>query len=97
MKFNQIFTAVFIILLLASCASSLDTQGAKESKTNSGIKAQITQGNIGLQSVLDLGRSAYLKGCIDSKNVFIPEKASVFETCREMAKVYEDELKDILE
>lgn len=76
------------------CASS---QKLEQAQQNIGLRAQIYQGQIDLQSVLDLGRSAYLKGCIDSKNVFIPEKTSVFETCLEMAKVYEDELRDILQ
>ena len=86
-KIFNIFNVISTLLLISSCA------GAKKT---SGIGEQIKKGDIGLQSVLDLGRSAYLKGCIDSKNVFRPDATSAFDTCKELAIIYEDELKDIL-
>ena len=70
---------------------------ASQGQNNDGIKKQLDSGNISLLSVLDLGRSAYLKGCIDSKNTYAPEKPSAFKKCRELSKLYEEELKEILE
>ena len=48
-------------------------------------------------AVLDLGRSAYLKGCVDGFNKNTKQSIPVFEICLSMAKTYEVELKEILE
>lgn len=74
---------VFILALLSSCA-------------HQGIKEEIREERISLQAVLDLGRSSYLKGCVDSKNEFSSSKESSFVRCRELAKEHEKELLEIL-
>lgn len=72
------------MLLISSCA-------------HQGIKEEIQEDRISLQAVLDLGRSSYLKGCVDSKHEFAPAlKQSVFVKCRELSKKYEGELLEIL-
>lgn len=48
-------------------------------------------------AVIDLGRSAYLKGCVDALAPVTPRKISVFDSCKVMAREYAAELKQILE
>lgn len=75
-----------VFLLLLSCAHK-----------PMGIKEEIENKHISLGSVLDLGRNAYLKGCVDSKNEFAPKlKKSSFKKCLELAKIYEAELFEIM-
>jgi hypothetical protein len=85
---------IALLILLTGCA----TTGKSDKAQSVSIKDELEQGNIDLQSVLDLGRSAYLKGCIDSKNYFMKDTVfSAYDACMELAKVYEDELMDILQ
>lgn len=50
------------------------------------------------QAVLDLGRSAYLKGCVDGVGALVPQyKKSKFEDCKNLALKYEQDLKTILD
>ncbi|MEX1098852.1 MAG: hypothetical protein WEB87_00415 [Bacteriovoracaceae bacterium] len=84
----QNLSAILLLLALGSCASS-----QKRS-----IVDEVDEGNISVQSVLDLARNSYLKGCVDGKNIFAAEiKQSSFETCRDHAKEHQEEIRFILE
>lgn len=50
------------------------------------------------QSVLDLSRSSYLKGCVDGQKLILKKKTYgvVFEKCREMSKQHEKSIREIL-
>lgn len=54
-----------------------------------GVKKQIKEGELSTGSVLDLARSAYLKGCVDTKS-------KDFTECLEMARDYEKDVASIL-
>lgn len=50
------------------------------------------------QSILDLSRTSYLKGCVDSKIYFSKLKSGEsFEKCVQMSKDHEKEISIILE
>lgn len=77
-----------LLLLLVSCAS----------RNPRSIVDEVSEDNISVQSVLDLARNSYLKGCVDSKNRFSPDTGgSVFNTCVDMAKEHQEEIRYILE
>lgn len=79
-----------MLALVAACA------GAPKKKRS--IVDEVKEGNIQIQTVLDLARNSYLKGCVDGKNIFAAEiNRSAFETCRDEAKKHEAEIKSILE
>lgn len=67
---------ILLSILLTSCA-------------HQGVRKQIKEGELSLHSVLDLARSAYLKGCADTKSKTFPE-------CVERARDYEKDVADIL-
>ncbi|MBC76987.1 MAG: hypothetical protein CME64_13320 [Halobacteriovoraceae bacterium] len=76
----------FLLLGLVSCSTRPRS-----------IVDEVNDGNITTQTVLDLARSSYLKGCVDSKNEFAPElNKSVFTQCVDMAKVHQEEIREIL-
>lgn len=78
-----------LLLLLSSCSSF--------SRKSPSIIDEIEQENISVDAVLNLARSSYLKGCVDSKNYFIPEKdKSAFVDCMNMAKLHEKDIKEII-
>ena len=82
------------ILLLAALLSAASCA----SRNPRSIVNEVEEGNISTQSVLDLARNSYLKGCVDGKNVFAPHlKESSFEKCVKHAKEHEAEILYILE
>lgn len=77
-----------VLLAAASCAS----------RKPRSIVDEVSQENISIQTVLDLARSSYLKGCVDGKNIFAAEtQQSSFETCRDHAMKHQEEIRSILE
>ncbi|MCO4753446.1 MAG: hypothetical protein KC478_03140 [Bacteriovoracaceae bacterium] len=80
-------------LIISICAAM-----AVSCSTTRSVVDEVNEGNIQIQSVLDLARNSYLKGCVDSKNHFAPLiKKSSFETCRDLAKEHQEEIRFILE
>ena len=78
-------------LLAISCAS--------HNKKLRSVVDEVNEGNISVATVLDLARSSYLKGCVDGKNTFAPEKSykSSFGPCLSKAKQHQEEIRYILE
>lgn len=77
------------ILIVSSC-SQLTTK--KRS-----IVDEVKEKNISKQTVLDLARSSYLRGCVDSKNYWFPEKdKAAFPKCLEMAQEHEKDIQFII-
>lgn len=80
---------ITLIVLLTSCSHHIHPK--------KGIIDEVNEGNISSQSVLDLARSSYLRGCVDSKNYWLPEKnVSAFEKCRQMAIEHQKDISSIL-
>ncbi len=86
-----------IVLLMGLFCSCSTLSGPKPK----GIKEELKKHDIGLESLLDLARSSYLKGCVDGKNTFVkiyPEnKRSSFAKCTDMAKSHQEDIREILE
>ncbi len=80
-----------IVLGLCACSSA-------QQKRRS-VVDEVNEGNISVATVLDLARSSYLKGCVDGKNEFAPEKRSesAFDPCLMKAKEHQEEIRYILE
>lgn len=83
---NLSLTLVLLTAILSSCSSFKMIEPRPEEPPLHSTSA-----------VLDLGRSAYLKGCVDGFNRSVDNKIPVFEVCTSMAKTYEAELKELLE
>lgn len=82
---------ILLLLIITSSCAQLNQSKKK------GIVSEVKNGNISISAVLNLGKSAYLKGCIDSKNFFIKDKAVIgFDKCKELANIYGDELEQII-
>lgn len=80
--------SLLALIALAACSAP---------KTRS-VVGEVRKNNISVQSVLDLARSSYLKGCVDGKNLFASEiRQSAFAPCLETAKEHEAEIRQILE
>lgn len=80
----------FLCLLFLSCAHNRPVH--KHS-----IVDEVNQGNISSQTVLDLARTSYLRGCVDSKNRWHPEKNKpAFNTCLKMAREHEKDIEAII-
>jgi hypothetical protein len=62
-------------------------------------KLRIQEKDLSLQSVLDLSRTSFQKGCVDGMKYQYPLKTygKNFEACLKMAKDHESEIKEILE
>lgn len=70
----------------------------KNSPKHQSFIDEINNENISAQSILDLARTSYLKGCVDSKNYWYPEKTvRAFPKCKKMAKEHELDIKYIIE
>jgi hypothetical protein len=54
--------------------------------------------NISVDAILNLATASYIRGCVDSKNHFIPEpkKTSAFQKCKIMSKDHRIDIRDIL-
>tara|TARA_Y100001936_G_C15867913_1_gene556037 strand:- start:542 stop:811 length:270 start_codon:yes stop_codon:yes gene_type:complete len=77
--------------------ASLTVLGLTSCSSTRSIVDEVNDGNISAQAVVDLARSSYLKGCVDSKNKFSPEKKkSSFTPCLDMAKLHQEEIREIL-
>lgn len=78
------------LVLIASSCSQLTTN-------NRSFVDEVKEKNISNQTVLDLARSSYLRGCVDSKNYWFPEKnKAAFPKCLEMAREHEKDIQAIL-
>lgn len=79
------------LALLAACSSA-----PKKSRS---VVDEVNEGNISAATVLDLARSSYLKGCVDGKNTFAPEKGSksAFGPCLNKAREHQEEIRYIIE
>ena len=83
-----------LALLLTACASQTKST-QKEKRT---IVDEVREENISTQTVLDLARSSYLKGCVDGKKLYAPElETSSFERCKEHAFKHQKEIRSIIE
>lgn len=75
-----------ILFIISSCAHK------KRSIVN-----EIDDENISIQTVLDLARTSYLRGCVDSKNHWYPKKnVRAFPKCKEMAKLHQQDINAII-
>jgi hypothetical protein len=70
---------LLLLFLITGCAS-------KEYKN---VKKEIRDGNISTQTILDLARSSYLKGCSDNSKLS-------FSDCLHKAKTHQKEIREIL-
>lgn len=79
---------ILLIFLSLSCAQTK----VKESFIN-----EIDKENISKQTILDLARTSYQRGCVDSKNYWLPEKnKSAFNECLKMAREHEKDIHAII-
>lgn len=79
---------ILLLILLTSCA---------QNKIKTSFVDEVKHKNISTQSILDLSRSSYLRGCVDSKNYWFPEKdKAAFPRCLKMAKEHEKDIQSIL-
>jgi hypothetical protein len=80
---------LLIFVILSSCSH--------HSTKRKSFVDEINEENISVKSILDLARSSYLKGCVDSKNYWLPEKkVSSFEQCKTMALEHQNDIKQII-
>lgn len=80
---------LFIFFILSSCSHN--------STKHKSFVDEINEENISVKSILDLARSSYLKGCVDSKNYWLPDKkVSSFEQCKTMGIEHENDIKQII-
>lgn len=81
---------LFVLVLALSSCSQFKTK--KRSFVD-----EVKEENISNQTVMDLARSSYLRGCVDSKNYWFPEKTkAAFPKCLKMAREHEKDIQDIL-
>ncbi|MBD64723.1 MAG: hypothetical protein CME62_05925 [Halobacteriovoraceae bacterium] len=62
------------------------------------LKKEVNDGDVSVQSILDISRSSYLKGCVEGiKHLTKKESKGIyFEFCRTKAKLHEKDIKDII-
>lgn len=79
---------LILILLLTSCA---------QNKVKQSFVEEVKLGNISNQTILDLARTSYLRGCVESKKYWYPEKNHApFPKCLKMAKEHEKDIDVII-
>lgn len=72
------------------------TTGCAIQKTKSIIDER-KENNISSNAILNLARTSYLRGCVDSKNYWFPEKnKAAFNRCSDMANEHSKDIEAII-
>ena len=75
MKNLLLMALMFLFLTACTTSTAQDTS----------IENEVNQGHISVDAVLNLARASFLKGCIQSKNIYAKNVKNGFDDCKDLA------------